>query len=95
MLIKRAHLDGIVRGEVTHAYRRWKRPTVRAGGTLSTAVGQLAIESVDQVPEKSITNQAARQAGYPTREALRRDLAAGYRLSPRGRAFIRKRKAAD
>ena len=39
MLIKRATLDAIVAGKVTLAFRRWKRPTVRAGGRLRTAVG--------------------------------------------------------
>jgi len=77
VLIKRVHLDGIARGEVTLAFRRWKRPTVRTGGTLNTTIGELAIESVEEVAEKAITNAAARKAGYTTREELRKDLAKG------------------
>ena len=41
MLFKRPFLDGIVSGEITAAFRRWTRLTVRAGGTLKTAVGVL------------------------------------------------------
>lgn len=49
---------------MTLAFRRWRRPTVRAGGTLLTAVGQLAIERVDRVDGAAITTAAARRAGY-------------------------------
>ena len=37
MLIRRADLDRIASGEVTLAFRRWRRPTVKAGGTLPCA----------------------------------------------------------
>ena len=33
MLFNRADLDRIATGEITVAFRRWLRPTVRAGGT--------------------------------------------------------------
>ena len=74
MLFKRAFLDGIATGEITVAFRRWTRPTVRAGGTLKTAVGVLAIEAVERVPAAAITEAEARRAGYPSREALVADL---------------------
>ena len=74
MLFKRLFLDGIVSGEITAAFRRWTRPTVRAGGTLKTAVGVLAIDSVEQVPPGAITEAEARRAGYPSRDALMAEL---------------------
>ena len=74
MLIKRAQLDGIVRGEIKLAFRRWKRPTVKAGGTLKTAVGVLAIDSVDRVSMNSITATEARTAGFEDRAALLAEL---------------------
>lgn len=74
MLIKRAFLDGIAAGDITLAFRRWTRPTVRAGGTLKTAVGMLAIESVERVPAEAITEDEARRAGYPSRDALMAEL---------------------
>ena len=74
MLFKRASLDGIAAGEITVAFRRWTRPTVRAGGTLKTAVGVLAIEAVERVPAEAITEAEARRAGHPSREALLAEL---------------------
>ena len=74
MLIKRAQLDAIVRGEVKLAFRRWQRPTVKAGGTLKTAVGVLAIDAVDRVAMSSITKAEARTAGFDDREALLTEL---------------------
>jgi hypothetical protein len=46
MLFKQATLAAIAAGRVTLAFRRWRRPTVRAGGTLVTPVGMLAIDAV-------------------------------------------------
>jgi len=74
MLFKRPFLDGIVSGKITAAFRRWTRPTVRAGGTLKTAVGVLAIDSVERVPREAITEAEARRAGYPSRDALMAEL---------------------
>ena len=74
MLLDRPTLESIAEGNVTLVYRRWKRPTVRAGGTLRTSVGMLAIESVDRVPMRSITAADARRAGYTTRTQLMADL---------------------
>jgi hypothetical protein len=55
-------------------FRRWRRPTVRSGGTLRTAVGVLAVDSVDVVQPGGITADHARRAGYPDRASLLRDL---------------------
>ena len=46
MLIKMKALEGIRSGEITLAFRRWKRPTVREGGQLTTAIGVLAIDAM-------------------------------------------------
>lgn len=74
MLLKRETLEGIAEGRITLAFRRWKRPTVRAGGELRTAIGVLAIEAVDSIEEADITADDARLAGYTTRDALIADL---------------------
>ncbi len=74
MLIKRAQLDAIVRGEIGLAFRRWQRATVKAGGTLKTAVGVLAIDSVDRVTMSSITAADARKAGFEGRATLLAEL---------------------
>ena len=74
MLLKRATLEGIAEGRITLAFRRWKRPTVRAGGELRTAIGVLAIDAVDAIAESDITEKDARSAGYTARDALVADL---------------------
>lgn len=74
MLFRKEFLAGIAAGDITLAFRRWRRPTVRAGGTLLTAVGQLSIASVEPVDEGRITAAEARRAGYASREALLKEL---------------------
>jgi hypothetical protein len=62
---------GLADGSVTLAFRRWRRPTVKAGGRQRTPVGELAIDAVDEIRPDDITDDAARQAGYADRaEAL-------------------------
>lgn len=63
MLIKQETLKGVADGSITLAFRRWRRPTVRAGGTLLTTAGQVAIDSVDQVEMDDITEPEAVAAG--------------------------------
>jgi hypothetical protein len=55
------------RGEITVALRRWKRPSVRAGGTLRTPVGVLAIDEVERITAEQVTDDDARRAGHPDR----------------------------
>ena len=74
MLIRRDVLDRIGDGSVTLAFRRWRRPSVRPGGTLLTAIGQLQIGSVAQVSESDLAEEDARRAGYATLGDLLRDL---------------------
>jgi hypothetical protein len=75
MLFKQAALPRIQAGEITVAFRRWRRPTVVAGGTLKTAVGVLAIESLDRLDPGEITEADAARAGYPGMDALLTELA--------------------
>jgi hypothetical protein len=70
MLFRQDVLRRIGEGDVTLAFRRWRRPTVKAGGTLRTRVGVLAIESVELVDEHDVTDADARRAGAEDREAL-------------------------
>jgi hypothetical protein len=81
MLFDRRALRGIASGEVTVAFRRWLRPTVKAGGTLRTRVGVLAIESVEPIEPAQITDADARRAGYLDRAAVLSS------LRPEGRLY--------
>jgi hypothetical protein len=74
MLLKQKTLKGIADGSITLAFRRWKRPTVKAGGSLRTVIGVLGIKSVDEVDEKKITTQDAKRAGYESRKELLAEL---------------------
>lgn len=64
MLIKHQILERIAEGTVTLAFRRWKRPTVKTGGHLKTAVGILAIDAVTVINIDEITEEDAQKAGY-------------------------------
>lgn len=77
MLFKRHILDGIAQGRITVAFRRWQRPTVKAGGTLKSPVGLLSIESVDVVEAHEITPQAAMKAGFGSVSELKMSLGRG------------------
>lgn len=77
MILRSAVLDGIREGRITVAFRRWRRPSVRAGGTLLTAAGQLEIRDVVVIGDEAIAEDDARRAGYPSREALFADLGRG------------------
>lgn len=67
MLLRKDTLEGIAAGRVTLQFRWWKRPTVKAGGTLRSRVGVLAIQSVDVIDEAELTDEEARRAGYRDR----------------------------
>ena len=99
MLFKLETLQRIRSGEVTLAFRRWRRPTVKAGGTQRTRMGVIAIDSVEPVDEAAVTEDDARRAGAPDRAALLasvRDEGTLYRVGlrfagPDPRVALRKR----
>lgn len=80
MLFKAPVLTAIAEGQVTLAFRRWRKPTVRSGGTLTTPVGVLAIDAVEPVAPEDIDEAQARDAGYRSRQALLDDLAGDAQL---------------
>ena len=55
---------GLADGSVTVAFRRWKRPSVKAGGTLQGPGGLLAIDEVQAIDVSEITADDARRAGF-------------------------------
>jgi hypothetical protein len=74
MLIRQAILKRIKTGEVSLAFRRWQRPTVKTGGTLKTAVGLLAIKQVEVITPEQISDDDIQQAGYSSKETLLNDI---------------------
>lgn len=77
-------LERIKAGEVTLAFRRWDRPRAKPGGRQRTALGVVAIDSVERVLRSSIRAEDARSAGYPSL----RELLAHLDSSPRRQAPI-------
>ena len=49
MLIKKSVLQSIASGDIDLAFRCWKRPTVKQGGTLRTAIGVLVVQDLAAV----------------------------------------------
>ena len=49
MMIRPVELDGIRRGEIDLAFRRWDRPRVRVGTRMRTSIGVLEVTSVERV----------------------------------------------
>ncbi len=74
MLIKRAVLDKIEAGDLDMVFRRWRKPTVKQGGQLRTAVGMLNIVAVDEIAKLNITAADATRAGFESKAALVREL---------------------
>lgn len=70
MLLTSAELDGIRQGRITVAFRTWTRPTVKTGGRLRTAIGEIAIAQVEPRALESITVRDAKAAGYGSLPAL-------------------------
>jgi hypothetical protein len=75
VLLKQATLDGIEAGTITVVFRRWPRPRVRAGSTVRTAIGVVAVDAVARTASRALTERDARRAGYASRAALLADLA--------------------
>lgn len=64
MLLKRELLEEIKAGRVDVIFRRWNRPTVKAGGTLKTRLGLLSIKSITDMSPGDVTETDARRAGF-------------------------------
>ena len=74
MLFKQASLDKIARNEVTLAFRRWKRATVKAGGRVRTVLGVVRIGAISSVDTSELSQSDAIAAGFATLVALKQML---------------------
>lgn len=77
VLLQRPVLEKILRGEITLVFRRWLRPSVKAGGTLKTALGVLAIDALERIEEHDISESDAQRAGSSDRATLLAQLRRG------------------
>jgi len=74
MLFRSKEVEGIVAGTITVAFRRWLRPSVKAGGTLRIPGGVLAIEAVEIIGPSDVSERDAHLAGRPSRATLLAEL---------------------
>lgn len=77
MLLKDSTLEGLRTGAIDLQFRRWKRPTVKAQGTLTTRVGVLRVTSVDLITQAELTREDAIRAGFTSKRALLETLGKG------------------
>jgi hypothetical protein len=70
VLFKERFWAGLRDGSLSVTYRRWKRPSVKTGGTLVSPGGLLGIDAVEAIDEAEIDEEAARRAGYEDRKEL-------------------------
>ena len=68
MLFSQRFWSGLTDGTVTVAFRRWKRPTVKAGGILQSPGGLLGIDEVAVIDLTELTDEDARAGGYNGRD---------------------------
>lgn len=74
MLFRRAILEAVARGDVTLAFRRRQRPTVKAGLGLRTAAGVVRIGAAEPIDEQDVGElSSARkrgEGGWPQHRSL-------------------------
>ena len=75
MLIRPETFAAIKAGAIDTQFRRWTRPTVRTGGTLTNEFGVLAIDIVEPIEPDDITADDLRRTGIATRAELESYLA--------------------
>jgi len=74
VLFKSADVKGILAGDITLAFRRWKRPTVKAGGTLRIPGGVLSREAIEVIEASAVSDRDARRAGRASQASLLAEL---------------------
>lgn len=89
MLFKQQVLGGIASGQIDLAFRSWRRPTVKVGTRLRTAVGVVEIDAMDPVDRADISDIDAHRAGFASRDALLRSLDVGDPQATRDRVVYR------
>jgi hypothetical protein len=81
MLIRPETFAAIKAGSIDTQFRRWTRPTVKTGGSLTTGWGVLAIDTVEPIALADITADDLHRAGLASLAELE-----GY-LAPEGQLY--------
>src|SRR5687768_8437225 len=70
MIFKLRHLEGIKAGEITVAFRKWKKPSVRKGSRIKTEMAVVEISDISEVSSTDITDSDAVDAGFNSLKSL-------------------------
>jgi hypothetical protein len=87
VLLTNRFRNGVFAGDYDLAFRRWQKPTVKVGGRLRTALGEIAIIDVRVIEASDIVDADAIRAGYTCADDVRTDL---FRDRPQGRGRMAK-----
>lgn len=74
MLIKNIIPRQIKQGDITLAFQRWHRPTIRAGGTIKTTTGVLKSKNTEEVDPAEVFDKKGR-IGRTQNMAIRKQAA--------------------
>jgi hypothetical protein len=74
MLLTNRVRDAVFSGQLDLAFRRWQKPTVKSGGRLRTALGEIEIVGIRSVDPSDISDEDAKRAGYQCADDVRNDL---------------------
>jgi hypothetical protein len=74
MLFRDDFLEGLRKGKLSTAFRRWAQPRVKPGTRMRTAMGVVEVVSVEPIMEIEITSTDAEKAGYASRAELVQNL---------------------
>jgi hypothetical protein len=74
MLIKQKQLEGIMSGQISLAFRKWKKLSVNKGSELKTSIGIVKITDISEIELAQISEDDAKKAGYISLQALTSDM---------------------
>lgn len=74
MLFKKEILDKIKAGEVTQAFRNWKKSRVNSGSLIKTPIGLIKILSCNAIQVSAIKQNDILNAGFSSKENLFKSL---------------------
>jgi hypothetical protein len=70
MVFTRSLRDAVRRGDITCSVRIWTRPHVKVGGRYPMEEGEIEVVSIRQIDYHDITQQLARESGFPDIDEL-------------------------
>lgn len=68
MIIRQDHLEGIRQGRISLTYRKWRKPNVKKGTLMHTAIGRVEILDIVPVSIEEIDDKDAIAAGQSLSE---------------------------